>query len=297
MALAPSKILIVTKTTNFELHGSVIAAKVTQGRMPKEMLTRLEQAHTEHYDTLAALKAALERSGLPYEQVTRDELIDPSRFRAVVSVGGDGTLLASTHQMVTGGTIFGVRSSVSSVGFLCCAGPTEMSALVQALGKQTFQAVTVPRLKARIRRGDATDALETAPILNDFLYTNGNPAATTRYRLKFKGIEEVHRSSGLWIATGVGSTAAILAAGGERRPIEDPQAQFRVRELYRLGHTEPQLAHGFFDPDQEGPVIENRCPEAILATDGQHGTIPIGYGDVITFHRAAPLQLVKSLIN
>ncbi len=289
-------VLIVAKTTNFELHGSVIAAKVAQGQMPREMLTRLEQAHTEHYDTLAGLRGALERAGIGYDLTSRDRLrIDQTKYQAVVSVGGDGTLLASTHQMPAGGLIFGVRSSVSSVGFLCCAGQNDMGRLVPALAKGSYQALTAPRIKAIVRRGDGGDSLESVPILNDFLYTNANPAATTRYRLKFRGVEEVHRSSGLWVATGVGSTAAILAAGGERRSMDDPLAQFRVRELYRLGHSEPKIAAGFFDPEHEGLVIENRCPDAILATDGQHGTLPIGYGDVLTFHRAAPIQLVRSI--
>ena len=71
------------------------------------------------------------------------------------------------------------------------------------------------RLSARVVRLDIDEVVETAPILNDILFANLYPAAVTRYKIKYNGRQEVHKSSGVWISTATGSTAAISAAGGK----------------------------------------------------------------------------------
>jgi NAD+ kinase len=289
-------VLIVTKTTNYELHGSVVEAKVEQGRMGADVLERLRSAHTEHYQTLTRLREALKRAGTPFDEVSRHAADPWSRtYDAVVTVGGDGTLLAASHHMGRGGVVFGVRSSTSSVGFLCCAGPDGVDKVVDALRKGVWQCDEVHRVTADVTRVDSGVIEPTMPVLNDFLYTNANPAATTRYKLTVKDKVETHRSSGIWVATGVGSTAAILAAGGERRPRHDALIQYRVRELYRLGNEVPTLAGGLLDLDKEPLVVENRCVQALLALDGQHGVVELAYGDTVTFRRAATLKLVRKL--
>ncbi len=291
-------VLIVTKTTNYELHGAVIEAKVERGQARPDALERLRTAHREHYETLSHLRQALGRRGIAFDEVSRDFPRPWSKaYDIVITVGGDGTLLAATHQMPSGGVIAGIRSSPSSVGFLCSVGPAEVEALVAALAAKTLPTVTVHRVKAAISRGEPGAEVVTEPVLNDLLYANTNPAATTRYRLTIGDQSEVHRSSGIWVATAIGSPAAILAAGGERRPPVDPAFQYRVRELYRLGHAVPVLDGGFFDPGQVGVEIENRCQSAILALDGQHGVVELAYGDTVRFLRAAPIDLVAPITN
>jgi NAD+ kinase len=287
-------VLIVTKTTNYELHGALIESKVNHGLVARDSLTRLQKAHSEHYETLGRLRLALAAAGLKWAEVSRDFPRPWSKsYDLVITVGGDGTLLAASHQLAQGGLIAGVRSSSLSVGYLCTAGTSEVEDLVKAIATDRLRSSVVHRLKARVRRVDVGDEIETTPVLNDFLYANSNPAATTRYRLNFDGKEEVHRSSGIWVATATGSTAASLAAGGERRPPEDALYQFRVRELYKFDLGAPAIEGGLFDPTQNVLEIENRCPAAILATDGQHGVIDLVYGDRVSFVAAAPINLVR----
>ena len=287
-------VLIVTKTTNYELHGPSIEARMARGGVPSDAVQRLKVAHKEHHETVGALRAALQQEGIAFQEVSRGEPL-VTEHDIVITVGGDGTLLAASHQMARGGTLFGLRSSFSSVGYLCCAGPHDVGRLVKAISQGQFQVARVPRLLAEIFRIETGQIERTVPVLNDFLYTNVNPAATTRYKITFGGKAEIHRSSGLWIATGVGSTAAILAAGGEKRPLDDPYAQFKVRELYRLGHEVPEIEGGLFNPSTETIEIENRCPQAILALDGQHGSLELAYGDRLSFRWAPPVELVRKL--
>jgi len=289
-------ILIVTKTTNFELHGQAIGENIDQGRVSSDALSRLVLAHDEHYETLELLKEQLDFQDISYRLVSRDsQWTWDGTFDAVVSVGGDGTLLAASHNIKSEGRLIGVRSSQSSVGYLCSAGISEIKLLVEniKMGRITWQSVS--RVKAQITKASNGETLETVPVLNDLLYANANPAATTRYRILFRDRYETHRSSGIWFATGMGSTAAIFAAGGERRPQTDPLFQFRVRELYKLGHRYPEIESSLFDPDLEPLEIENRCPQAILATDGQHGNLDLGYGDIIRIKRGPLLHVAVGL--
>jgi NAD+ kinase len=174
-------------------------------------------------------------------------------------------------------------------------GISGLKSLVENLKNNTIAWQTVARVKALITKASSGETLETVPVLNDLLYANANPAATTRYKILFRDRYETHRSSGIWFATGMGSTAAILAAGGERRPQTDPLFQFRVRELYKLGHKLPEIEGAIFDPDIHQLEIENRCPQAILATDGQHGNLDLGYGDIIRIKRGPLLHVAIGL--
>ena len=237
---------------------------------------------------------ALTAAGLAWDEVSRDFPRPWSKnYDIIITVGGDGTLLAASHQLPNGGLIAGVRSSMLSVGFLCCAGPGQIQEMVDAIVEGRYKTQIVHRLKAKVARVDIGDEIETTPVLNDFLYANANPAATTRYKISYGDKQEVHRSSGIWVATATGSTAAILAAGGERRPPEDSLFQFRVRELYKFDHGSADIEGGMFDPSETLLEIENRCPSAILATDGQHGVIELVYGDKVRFAAAAPINLLR----
>ncbi len=292
------RILIVKKTTNFELHGPAVEERVAQGRVSPDAILRLKRAHSEHYATLARMAKALATSQLDYEIVSRDDersQTSTEGYDAVVTVGGDGTLLAASHYLAGDTVLFGVRSSESSVGYLCCAGPDDPERLIATIAQGGQRTLRVERLHAVVRQAETGLEVKTAPILNDFLFTNANPAATTRYRLNFKDQAEVHRSSGIWIATGVGSTAAILAAGGTMRPKDDSLFQFRVRELYKLSRPTPMIDGAIFDPARAPLLIENRCPQALLAMDGQHGVMELKYGDTVRFERAPPVRLVMPL--
>jgi NAD+ kinase len=294
----PMRVLIVTKITNYELHGLSTEAKVARGVVSKDALERLKSAHSEHYHTLKLLKLRLDEAGIDYGQISREKQRSPSDPDAtVITIGGDGTMLAASHQMPFGGRLIGMKSSHSSVGYLCCVGPGDEDKLVQALIKGTVKTQAIPRLKAAIRRTESGNQVMTDTILNDFLYANANPAATTRYRLNYGTESELHRSSGIWIATGVGSTAAIFAAGGEKRPHTESLAQYRVRELYRLSNPPSNCDGGLFNPENETFEIENRCQDAILALDGQHGVEVLHYGDRVSFLPAHPIDLAKSIGN
>ena len=288
------QVLLVIKRTNLELHGAVVRERLGQGRVAKDVLEQLETSHGEHYQCLETLRHALKKLSIGFEETSRQTFDGPvSGYDAVITVGGDGTLLAASHYIGDQTPVLGVRSSSASVGYLCCMDTNSIEAALEALRNSQLRVQPVLRLVAHI--DSLTDAtVMTPPVLNDLLFSNSNPAATTRYRLTIDQRSEVHRSSGIWIATPTGSTAAIGAAGGIAQPLNGDLCQLQVRELYRVDDQDKQLERCFFKPDaieSDFIVLENRCETAILACDGQHCSFRLSYGDTITFKAGPPLQL------
>lgn len=287
------KVLVVSKTSNLDLFGEEVRNQVTRGTMPRDRLERLEQAHADHYQTRDNLLTTLRAHHIEYTLIGRGRFwpeLEP--YHAIITVGGDGTVLEASHHIIeTQRPIVGIRSSNLSVGRLCCGDATQLEAIVSALAAHTLPWVTVDRLTAEIQFVRHGGIQRTQPVLNDFLYTHLNPAATTRYRLQWGAKKEDQLSSGIWISTGVGSTAAIHTAGGEATSLQDSRFQFYVRELYSPASRPCALQTAWFTPEVTPLSIENYSERAILAFDGQHGRVELRYGDRVQFLRGPKLTL------
>lgn len=284
------EVLVVKKTTNYELYGEEVEKQITDGQLDPSAMDKLQWAHKEHNNTLETLEGLLQKKNIKFKTIDREELLsahDPQI--PIITVGGDGTILSASHFLSSGGTLVGIRSSAASVGYLCYGNSQNIDQTLQELISGKIHTIPVSRLSATVHRAASSQTYHSPPILNDFLFTNKNPAATTRYRINFRGHEETHRSSGIWISTPTGSTAGIYAAGGEKQPITAQNFQFKVRELFTLGNSPASISHGYFETDCI--EIENHCRSAILAYDGQHGEQILKYGDLIRFNPALPINL------
>lgn len=291
------RVLVVCKTTNLDLHGENIRKRIATGSLPRQHLEHLERAHASHYATRDKLLQSLCERAVEFVEVGRGRFWPNLKgFDAVITIGGDGTILEASHHIHNNQLILiGLRSSPTSIGHLCIGGGEIIESMLTELLNNSLKSVELSRLQAKIQYMQTKGVIVTDPVLNDFLYTNVNPAATTRYRIMLDNQKEEHKSSGVWIATAAGSTAAIAAAGGEQVPMNANKFQYLVRELYTPPNFPPfQIKSGFFDPDKEVLSIENRCDQAILALDGQHGSMTLEFGDVVTFMRGPSLRLAYS---
>jgi NAD+ kinase len=114
-------------------------------------------------------------------------------------------------------------------------------------------------------------------VLNDVLVAHQSPAATTRYILEAGGYSEEHRSSGIWVSTAAGSTAAIKSAGGRRLPLRSRRFQYVVRELYREPGRDYRLLRGILGPDEE-VTLAAKMPEGRIFVDGSRTFYRFPYG-------------------
>lgn len=268
------QILLVTKKSFYQIYA-------TERRDPRflEMLARndtqaaeLRQAHEENLRACEEVAGFLSREGVSWREEQATSRVDDGTCSLVLTVGGDGTLLEASHWL-RDTPIAGINSRPEhSVGWFCTATRWNFASRLAPI----LEGIEPVRLLDRCAVMVGGQELPP-PALNDFLYTAVNPASTTVYALELDGHREVQQSSGVWVSTPAGSSAAILAAGGTRVPLDAGLLQFTVREIYRR-HASYLLLRGLFT---RGFRIVNLMPAAAVWIDGGQIRHDLCYGDSI----------------
>lgn len=250
--------VLALKRTAVSAGGQALARRATR---------RMHAAHHEHRRSLADVRAALRAAGVRFREVYPHRL-GPAGRRAiahadlVVSLGGDGTFLAASHH-VGRGLMLGVNSAPrDSVGHFC---GTDRRGFPEILAR-ILEGRAGPTLLARLEVV-VDGRVWQSRVLNDVLVCHESPAATTRYEIATGSRREVHRSSGIWIATAAGSTAAIRSVGGRTLTAGSRRLQYLVRELYREPGRRYRLSRGFLPEGRELTVV-SRMPQGRLYADG-----------------------------
>ncbi len=232
-----------------------------------------------HVQTLEHLYQLLHERHIPFRAIPLEQLGPIHRARLVITVGGDGTVLATSHY-VTSQAILGVKSfGETSVGHFCAATEQTLASVLDAILSDAYPATTLQRLDVRLGGHTLHEQ-----ILNDCLFAHSSPAAITDYKLTIGDRSEVQRSSGIWISTAAGSTAAIQGAGGEPIPPTSGKIQYRVREPY-MPH-EPYRLRGGILPETTIIQIESYTNHGTLSIDGAHLQYPVPEGAIIRIRRS-----------
>ncbi len=194
-------------------------------------------------------------------------------FQLVISVGGDGTLLDSSHHVIKT-PILGVNSDpLRSVARFSGCNLQTFPGVLKAFLEGRLKPVPVPRLEFWVN-GVKNPWL----VLNDLLVTTLSPAGTSRYVLKMGFRAEEQMSSGIWISTAAGSTAAIFSAGGKALPPTSRKFQYVVREAYQKKFGPRRLLKGVLAPGRALEVV-SRMKEGRLFIDGANLVYPFKLGD------------------
>lgn len=274
-------IVVIYKKTNYEIRAlerkEPHFLHLLQRGHPT--VSHSERVHEQHTDTLREVKAILGELGLSYRIYPRYAVTRPIHADLVITVGGDGTFLETAHRVLRP-AMLGVNSNPgSSVGHFCTAtGATFREKLLQLVkGKAKWK--TLQRLQVSIG-GKSVGS----PVLNDVLFAHQNPAAMSRYILGIQKsrrskeiVEEEQSGSGLWVATPVGSTAALGSAGGPRLPREAKSFAYQIRELQQLPGRKYRLRRGTL-PAGATLLIIPKMEGAHLFIDGAHESHPVPRG-------------------
>lgn len=289
------KVVVVNKSTIYETKGDVIERQVLDGKLPASYLEKVRRAHDEHVLTFDRLQRELEKENIEYQVLKiNEELPEGLKNPIVIAVGGDGTALAASHLLGgEDGLLVGVRSAKSSIGHLCAFHSEQIDLAVKSLIEGSTRNILAHRMYARVKVFRTDEIVTTLPALNDFLFAHQHPAATARFVLGIGSEYEEHRSSGMWLSTAAGSTAAIRAAGGEPVAMDDDRVQYVVREPYHPSAEDSRFVQGFVDPDEQPIYIENQSESALLCCDGHHKSLRLGWGDRVEIYRAKPIRIVR----
>jgi NAD+ kinase len=256
----------------------------------RRLVGQVEDAAREQERTLEVLLETLAHWDVTPITLSAEDLDARARraitgARLVISVGGDGTLLAASH-WVTGGALLGVNSAPrSSVGYLTLTRRASLPRILARIGSGDLVPQQVARLEIEL------EGKILPPALNDVLVAHEQPAATSRYRLRLGRRAEDHRSSGLWVSTAAGSTAGIRSAGGQPLPLTVRRLQFRARELFLVRGRSATLPSGFVEPGEE-LVVESAMAAGWLYPDGSRMAVRFPFGARAAFRIAdQPLRL------
>ncbi|RLG26967.1 NAD(+) kinase [Methanosarcinales archaeon] len=213
--------------------------------------------------------------GTPVEEMREKDAI------ALISVGGDGTILRAIQKMKDPLPILGVN--IGTTGFLVDVSVDEALTTIDKI-LSGFDVVERERLSVAINHK------ELPPATNEVVIITANPAKILSYTIFIndKKFDEL-RADGLVLATPTGSTAYAMSAGG---PIIDP----RVSAIDIVPIAPFKLSsRPWVVPDTSVVEIKLTNPgkEAFVVVDGQH-TERIIENDTVTITRSrTPARFIR----
>lgn len=258
-------------------------------------VSRLRRSHEDHLETCAEVEKAVSEISVDAQFVEGARSRVEGTFDLVVTIGGDGTLLAASHRVGPDVPILGVNSAPDhSVGFFCGARKGTVKKALSQFFHGSLKGTVLTRMRV-----DLNDRCLHRRVLNDALFCHEIPAATSRYILRVTQgdrhvDEEEQRSSGIWVGPAAGSTAAQRSAGGRVLPLASRKIQYVVREPYTPTGDRLALSRGTID--EEGSlVLSSKMREAKLFLDGHHIVHGATMGDVITMRRSEETLTILGL--
>jgi NAD+ kinase len=261
----------------------------------------LRQSHEANETALREVERVLRQLRIEAVVRWRAHVRTTSKFDLVISLGGDGTLLDTSHRVSSATPLLGINSDPArSVGALCAGSVDELPALLDGLLSDRLRPRRVTRMRVRL---DGREVL--GPIINDVLFAHACPAGLSRFDLAvlpaaraekshsgFDGkIFRQHRGSGLWISTAMGSTAAIRSAGGRVMATGSRSLQYVVREPYRRPSSTERVVRGGMVRPGQTLVLITRMRQGMLWADGAHRRVALGYSQQLQLDRH-PLDLL-----
>ena len=310
-------ILVVVKQTPYEHYMQLRAQGLAPVALRWERLKNRYEVHRQCVDNLVSV---LQSIGVKHQVIGRQDLhrgLLQDRD-LLIAVGGDGTVLNSSSFVDDSIPVLGVNSDPTrpeelgvknvkderrSRGALCAAKATNLANVIPRILYGDIASGVRTRLQCLVRSTYTETRLP--PALNDILIAHPIPAAVSRFRIYHcRGtVEPSHKpvlerdeivsfnawSSGIWICTATGSTAAMKAAGGKIMDTRSPDLQYMIREHLVEENNSLQIdaGHGFIQPDASLHLRWN-SQEGCVYVDGSHMKHQLILGDEIRVDGHAP---------
>jgi NAD+ kinase len=282
---ASPHILVVHKKSRYEHfvleeHDANVEALIASGHAS---VASLKASHQTHTSSVERVVKVLKNRNLTFDLLYRGEVVSTRGYDLVVAVGGDGTVLDLSHR-IADTPILGINSDPEvSVGYFTAGTAEDFETLLQMTLEKSWHPLALRRFHVRIN-----GALIGPPVLNDVLIAHANPAAVSHYLLRVGNhAPEEQKSSGIWVATPAGSTAAVRSAGGFVMPIGSLTYQYVVREPYPPKTGGYRFLKGIQPFDELFEVV-SKMRDGRIFLDGPHLSFSFGIGDTVSLDPGAP---------
>ena len=215
----------------------------------------------------AYVKSVLNKNNIKNISVQR-RYLTKNHFKnknLVISVGGDGTFLRTSHFIKDNTLILGVNSDYKlKEGFYLKANSRNFENILKKIIKNEFEILRLNRLKAKINGKEL-------PIyaLNEFFIGRKKSYDLARMYVKIGNKKEFQKNSGVIVGTASGSHAWIYSAGGKKMPLASNRFQYVVREPFhgRL-LKEYKLKKRILNKNQKIIIIPEMYDSILVADSG-----------------------------
>jgi NAD kinase len=255
----------------------------------KILIVRHEKKNKKHEETIKKVIDILKESKKEFSCIKFGELhYDHFEDKdLIITIGGDGTFIRTTHFMRGDTPIIGINSEPeTSEGALTTLKRDEIDNLKEIL-QGNYD--TIKRLRARIiKNGERVKEL----ALNEVYIGAASQFHTSRYVIKHRGHEEEHRSSGVLVVTGAGSTAWYKSAGGAPFKHDEEKLKFLVREPFVSRIFQPKLTNGDIKKDEIITFESKREDGGVISIDSW-AIYDFNKGDIIEVRLSSqPLNVI-----
>jgi NAD+ kinase len=287
------EVLLILKETEYaqavssDDHERVLAL-IANG--DKTAAAKLEE-HNQHADTIRCAKAYFGRRGIKFRSVLSKQMARQPRrkYDLRVAIGGDGTFLTAAAATLDE-PLVGIRSTPSSLGHFTIADWTNFESVLDRILDGKLVPQRLFRLAVQVRRVVVKDGAVTyrneaipTPVLNDVFIHNDNSAI--HYELQVGDKAEVQSSSGVWIGSPAGSTAALRSGGGKVLPITDEKMEFVVQmPILRPDRPVPRMLRGIVEAGGE-ILFTSHTRASKVWMDGPWRETLLKTGDKVTVKR------------
>jgi NAD+ kinase len=247
--------------------------------------------HSGYVDLGPTLRALVELApGLQLQLVLEPELRemagagerldDPSSLDAMITLGGDGTLLRAAR-MISPNDVPILGVNMGRLGFLTCCTATDLPMALMRFARNDYVAETRMVLDARLL--DARGQVRaTYMALNDVVVHKGGFARVVDFKVAADGEAiATYGADGIVVSTPTGSTAYSLSAGG---PVVFPTVE-TILVTPVSAHT--LAIRPLILPATVEVTVQPDDPpgETLMTVDGQVGS-RFGAGDMLAVRRA-----------
>ncbi len=240
-------------------------------------------SHRAHRQSLDSIVNTLDNLGIDHDLRYRADVHDPSAYDLLVAVGGDGTVLDLSHRTCSTPILSINSDPVSSIGYFSAGTAKDFEPVLREILDDDLSPALLHRFYLEL------DGRRVGPpVLNDILVSHANPAAVSSYFLSIGDHDaEEQKSSGIWIATPAGSTAAIRSAGGMVLPFDSTNLQYLVREPFRPREGAYRFTRGL-QSMEDFLSITSKMHDGKIFIDGPHISFDFPIGHCLRVDPSAP---------
>jgi NAD+ kinase len=215
-------------------------------------------------------------------------LDDPRSIDALITLGGDGTLLRGAR-LLDGAAVPILGVNLGRLGFLTTCGTHDIDGALRQLASKNYIAEARMALQAIALDGSGASRMEWR-ALNDFVVHKGGFARVVRLGISVNA-EPIgtYAVDGVIVSTPTGSTAYSLSAGG---PVVVPTLESILLtpiSAHALG-VRPLVVPA----DATVEIDTSRSSEALMVTvDGQVGTDLVPGEKLIVRRASSPVHIIR----